>query len=148
MIPHDPTARALALATRYARARVRSAHEILAYLKRHRVSPRLCARILASCHTQGLVNDRACARLWAEEWARRGWSWSAIRGKLQAKGLAEEALEAAEEQLGGEAADTARAQQLIEQHRGTPPDRARTARKLAARGFDVELIERLLGSCA
>lgn len=145
MIPHDPTTRARALATRYARARVRSAHEILAYLKRHRVSPHLCARILASCHAQGLVNDRACARLWAEEWARRGWSWNAIRGKLRAKGLAEEALEAAEEQLAGEAAETARAQQLIEKCAGTHPDqRTRIARRLASRGFDPDLIERLL----
>lgn len=141
----DPTTRALALATRYARAQVRSAHEVLAYLKRHQVSPRLSAHIVATCHAQGLVNDRACARLWAEQWARRGWAWRAIRVKLQAKGLPEGAIEAAEARFGGEAAETLRAQQLIEQRGSAHPDhRLRVARRLASRGFDAELIERLL----
>jgi len=143
--PDDPATRALALATRYARAQVRSAHEVLAYLKRHQVSPRLCARILATCHAHGLVNDRACARLWAEQWARRGWAWRAIRVKLQAKGLLDEAIEAAEKSLEGEAGDALRAQQLIEQYGSAHSDyRMRVARRLAARGFEADLIERLL----
>jgi SOS response regulatory protein OraA/RecX len=130
---------------RYARGRVRSAHEVLAYLKRHQVSPRLLAHIVATCRAQGLVNDAACARLWAEEWARRGWAWGAIRGKLEAKGLPEEAIGTAEAQLGGEGGDRGRAQELIEQHGSAHPEaRARIARRLASRGFDPELIERLL----
>ena len=138
-------ARAWALATRYTQARVRSSHDVLTYLQRHDVPRSLGARTVAACQAQGLIDDHACAQLWAEHWARQGWAWVAIREKLLAKGLPAQAIEAASERLGGEAAERLRAQQFVEQ-RGSisSHQRRRTARALAARGFDAELIEQLV----
>ena len=137
--------RARALATRYTQARVRSSHDVLTYLQRHDVPRSLGARTVAACQAHGLIDDHACARLWAEHWARSGWAWVVIREKLLAKGLPAQAIEAAAERVGDKMAESLRARQLIEQ-RGLagPHQRRRMARTLAARGFETELIEQLV----
>ena len=156
-----PTADVLSLAVRYTRARVRSVHEVSSYLQRRGVSRETATRVVTACQARGLVDDRACACLWADHWARRGYAWAAIRLKLSAKGLEDEAIDHAANGLEGASDDAARARLVAETYlsrRHVSPDRrARRlsrsmaphvagglARTLAARGFDADLIERIL----
>ena len=131
---------ALRRALQYAQRRVCSGQELLAYLARRGVAATAARR------AYGLVDDRACARLWADEWARQGYAWSAIRERLSARGLPADAVSAAARIVGGPSGDAARAQRLVARVRKRRPGApARLARQLAARGFDAELIERVLG---
>jgi SOS response regulatory protein OraA/RecX len=94
-----------------------------------------------------MVDDRLCARLWADHWARRGYAWSAIRVKLSEKGLDEQAIEHAASWLGTASDDDARARLVIAQRlrrRAGARQRSRLGRALASRGFDSDLIERIL----
>src|SRR3989338_4192951 len=137
---------ALRRALQYAQRRVCSEQELLAYLARRGVAATAARRALRACRAHGLVDDRACARLWADEWARQGYAWSAIRERLSARGLPAEAISAAARTVGGPSGDAARAQRLVARVRKRRPGApARLARQLAARGFDAELIERVLG---
>jgi len=133
---------------RYARVGVRSTHDVLAYLKRRGASSEIAARILADCRTLGLLDDRAAARLWAEQWARRGYASAAIRLKLQAKGFDAQASDEAVVRAGSASDDETRARLIVTsylQRQTVRPGRSqRLARVLAARGFNQELIERVL----
>ena len=92
-----------------------------------------------------MVDDRACARLWAGQWARQGYAAAAIRQKLSTKGLETRVVDAAVATLDEAEDDRARARLLIDARlrRGWAP-RERLARWLAARGFDAEVIEHTL----
>ena len=138
---------ALALAVRYTRARVRSAHEVLAYLHRRGIPPRTARRAVESAQALGAVDDRACARLWAGQWARQGYAAAAIRQKLLTKGLEARVADAAVAMLDAAEEDRRRAQLLIDARlrRGQAP-RGRLARWLAARGFDADIIEQTLAN--
>ena len=147
--PADDPARALtAAALRYARVGVRSTRDVLTYLERRGASPQITARILADCRTLGLLNDRAAARLWAEQWARSGYAAAAIRLKLQAKGFGAQSSDEAAARAGSASDDEARAHALVAaslRRQSSRPGRAqRLARVLASRGFDPDLIERVL----
>ena len=143
-------------ATRYAKARVRSQRELTAYLDRQDAPRTAAAQVLETLRRQGLVDDAACARLWAEHWARQGYAWSAIQDKLAAKGLDDAAIASAARSHGTASADSARAvaavEHLIRRSPGRVPrslhpartDRARVSRWLASHGFDDELIGRVL----
>ncbi|MBI4341590.1 MAG: regulatory protein RecX [Candidatus Omnitrophica bacterium] len=137
------SADALALAVRYTRTRVRSAHEAVTHLHRRGIPLGAAQRAVARTQALGLVDDRACARLWAEHWARQGYASEAIRKKLFVKGLAMAVVEGALASLGAD--DLARARWLIASRRPrgrfTP---ARLSRWLAGRGFDEETIEHVL----
>ena len=144
---NDPTTRALAAAARYVRSGARSTSEVIRYLQRRGLPPATAARVVSDYRTRGLLDDRVCARLWAGHWARRGYAWAAIRVKLSAKGLAEEAIAAAAGEWDAPEDDMARARQIMAAHpasRGGAHARVRAARALSARGFDADLIERLL----
>lgn len=131
--------------TRYARAGVRSRQQVLAHLRRSGVSPRAALRLVQACEARGVVDDEAAARLWADQWARQGWAWAAIHAKLEARGFTPQAIERAQTRLRGTAEDEPRARQLLaERLRRGRGDRARLARTLASRGFDPDLIDRLL----
>ncbi len=137
----------LAAAARYVRTGVRSSAEVRRYLHRHGVSPQTAARVVSEYRASGQLDDRACARLWADHWARGGYAWMAIRAKLSAKGLPSETIAGVTDELGAPAEEMARARQMVVAR--TPPhpttrDRARLARTLSGRGFDTDLIERLL----
>ena len=125
---------------------VRSNEEVCAHLRRRGVSPRRAARALAACRARGLVDDRACARLWAEHWARQGYAWAAIRLKLSAKGLTDDAIRVAEQSMGRAPDDAARARQVVVQRARRAGSRGRLglARALASRGFDADVIDRIL----
>jgi SOS response regulatory protein OraA/RecX len=99
------------------------------------VPPAAAAASLAALERAGLVDDDRVARVRAESLAERGYGDEAIRHRLRAEGLPEEALS----ELTPEAE---RARPLIER-RGSG---ARTARWLAARGFGEETVERALGA--
>ena len=145
---NDPTCRAHTLADRYTRGRVRSTGEVLTYLRRQVVSSSTAARVIAASRARGLLDDHACARLWADHWARRGYAWSAIRAKLAAKGLAEDVIEAMLRRLAADVTDEDRARALVAsslRRRGPRPVDVRSAaRTLQARGFDEEVIARAL----
>ena len=151
----EPVPRAVTLVARYAGAGVRSTQDVRDYLARRGVASPLAERVIAACQAQGLLDDAACARLWAEQWARRGYAWAAIQVKLAVKGLDRQAIHAAARHLGGARGDAARARALLAHRSGrterrgggaanAPGERARLARRLASRGFSPELIERVL----
>jgi SOS response regulatory protein OraA/RecX len=99
------------------------------------VPPAAAAESLAVLERAGLVDDARVARVRAESLAARGYGDEAIRHRLQADGLPEEAVGELDH-------ETVRARPLIER-RGTGP---RTARYLASRGFGEEAIEAALGA--
>ena len=104
------------------------------------------ASAITVCQQRGVLNDVACARLWADHWARAGWAWPAIHEKLSAKGLAEAAIAAARHDIGaGPQEELMRARAVrdnLRQRRPVASDSA-VARRLASRGFDEDVIERL-----
>lgn len=139
--------RVLAAARRYVRTGVRSTAEVLRYLQRHGLPPAAAARVVSGYQACGLLDDRACARLWAEHWARRGYAWAAIQPRLVTKGLPDEATAASAGRLDTPQEDMVRARRLVAQRRYQSAGgrgRARLARTLSARGFDADLIEQLL----
>ena len=136
----------LALVIRYARARVRSTREAAAYLASHGIAPRTASHALARARLMGLLDDRVCARLWAETWARQNYAAAAIRQKLEAKGLEAGVVAAALRALEAEQDDRARARDVIARRlRRRSAHRAQLARALASRGFDADVIEQVLG---
>lgn len=144
--PGDDVARALAVATRWLRTGVRSTHEVRSYLTGRRVRPGAITRVVSECRRRGLLDDRACARLWADHWARRGYAWAAIRQRLAMKGLPEAAIDAAAARTGA-MADAERARHAAEHWCRRPSARrspVRLGRFLAARGFDESVIEHVV----
>ena len=137
----------LAAASRYASTRVRSRQELQQYLKRRGVPAGTARQAVAACAARGLLDDRACARLWAEHWARRGYAGAAIYQRLMEKALDAAAIEQAIRTITRDSDDEARAQAFIARHldrRTVRPSRSRLARTLASRGFDPDVIERVL----
>ena len=97
---------------------------------------------------QGLLDDHAAARLWAEQWARQGYAAAAIQLKLSDKGFPDGLVTNVITRYYPPTDDEARARELLAQRTRAGPHRAtrsRLARTLASRGFDADLIERLLG---
>lgn len=144
--PEDEFADALALATRYTRSRVRSVHEVRAYLQQYGLTARLTARVIAAGVSRGLLDDQAAAALWVEHWARHGYAWAAIRAKLAAKGFDERVVAEAGRLSGVTQTDEARARDVIQQASAKVArvSREQVARRLAGRGFDQDIIERIL----
>ena len=143
----DDLSCALACALRYVRAGVRSRHEVATYLRRRGVAAQTTSHTIATLAAHGLLDDRACARLWADQWARRGYASASIRIKLAAKGLDEETINHAITQLRIFLDDEARARELAARYarpRAGRLERVRVARRLASRGFDSGLIEQVL----
>ena len=141
---------------RYVRGGVHSTRELRAYLQRRGFTRSEAARLLERLKAAGAADDEAGARLWVEQWARAGYAWAAIHAKLSAKGFDERAIRRA---AGRDAAadDRSRAFGVVAERlrravaEGGRPrtdlarrQRARLARRLAARGFDADLIERVL----
>ncbi len=148
--PGDDPHRLLAVATRYTQRGVRSTQDVLAHLRRAGASAGTAARVVVECRSRGIVDDRACAQLWADHWARRDYAWSAIRLKLSEKGLDAQTIDTAAHKLGNASQDEARARHAVtdaqrrSSSRSTPHQADRLARTLASRGFDSDLIERIL----
>ena len=121
----------------------------MAYLRRQGISVRAAARAVRAYQAQGLLDDQAAARLWADHWARQGYAAAAIRLKLADKQFSDALIQTVINRYGPPTDDEARARTwLARRTRSGAPrlPRARLARALASRGFDADLIERLLGS--
>jgi SOS response regulatory protein OraA/RecX len=127
-------AEALEVAGRALRHRDLSSRRLAERLERT-APPMVVAESLATLERAGLVDDERVARIRAESLAERGYGDEAIRHRLRAEGLSDEAV-------GGLRPETERAVPLITR-RGTGP---RTARYLAARGFGEEAVEAALGA--
>ena len=170
----DDVSRTLAAVARSTRAGVRSAHEVLTSLRRGGVPPEVAVQVVAEYQARGIVDDRACAQLWANHWARQGYARALIRLKLSAKGLDAQVIDSAVHRLGPPSDDEERARALVASslrrrerpstRQRSPPARhsgplgvwrqvprrtgsgaaRRLARTLASRGFDADLIERVL----
>ena len=145
--PRDEAPPTLAALSRYLRSGTRSTRETVEYLRRRGVPPAQASRAVADCQRRGLLDDRACAELWADHWARRGYAWSAIRLKLSEKGLEAQAIAHAASRPGMASSDDERARLAIAQRVRAGDgrrQRARLGQMLASRGFDQDLIERVL----
>lgn len=133
-----------AAADRYVHVGVRSTEEVRAYLAARRVSPETAERWVREYERRGALNDRACARLWAEQWARQGYGWSVIHHRLTTKGLPPEAIDDAAKRVGHPSAELSRARALVARRARGRLAWSRLARTLASRGFEPELIEQVL----
>jgi SOS response regulatory protein OraA/RecX len=125
---------------------VRSRQEVRTFLALRGASADAIGRLLNVCEERGLLNDRACARLWAGQWARRGYAASVIHQRLHEKAIDAETIADAIKTIARASDDAARARLLVARHlgrRGSPP-RSRLARTLASRGFDPDVIEQVL----
>ena len=135
---------------RYLKTAVRSTNDVRNYLTRRRVAPRTREAIVLRAEAQGLLDDEAAVRLWADHWARRGYAWALIEEKLASKGFEEAAIRAAATTYGHASDDEQRARAAVSKAlRCSPslPSRQahRLARMLASRGFDPDLIGRVVG---
>lgn len=127
-------AEALQVAERALRHRDLSRQRLTERLERA-VPPAAAAESLTALERAGLVDDARVARVRAESLAARGYGDEAIRHRLRAEGLPDEAVDELEP-------EARRARPLIER-RGPGP---RTARYLAARGFGEDAVEAALGA--
>jgi regulatory protein len=127
---------ALALATAALARRDHSAAGLSAKLERRRVAPAERARTLATLARAGYVDDDRFAAGRAAALAARGYGDEAIRFDLERHGLPAETVASA---LAALAPETERAAAVV----ATSGRDARTARRLAARGFAPETIEAL-----
>ncbi|MBI3320580.1 MAG: RecX family transcriptional regulator, partial [Candidatus Omnitrophica bacterium] len=119
----------------------------MTYLRRRGASSRHTARVVREGCAQGWLDDRVSARLWGEQWARLGYATSAIRSRLSAKGFDEDLIQETLQRYCPASEDEERARLVMARrarHPATRLARARLARTLASRGFDSDLIERIL----
>ena len=133
-----------AAALRFCRAGVRSQRQLREWLERKGLREREVLAAVRIAQERGLLDDAVAVKLWADHWARKGYSWAVIAARLKAKGFERSRIAALAEVHGGPA-DESRARRLVKSMRPSR-DSARRARKLAARGFDTEVIERVLSA--
>jgi SOS response regulatory protein OraA/RecX len=126
---------ALRRATRTLAARDRSRHALAQRLARAGVPAATREEALATLERAGLVDDSRVARSRAEGLAARGYGDAAIRDALAREWIADEEVAAAMAALEPE---HERARLLL----GPDPD-ARALRRLAARGFDGDVLAEL-----
>ncbi|XXF79861.1 regulatory protein RecX [Myxococcaceae bacterium GXIMD 01537] len=160
MVPEEDGPEAVTRATdaclRLLSARGRSQHELRAALQRKGFSERVCEAALARLAGFGYLDDARFARERAASLLRRGrLGPEGVLRRLEAHGLegeaAREALAGAQGEVGFDAEAAAR--RVLEQRRLagrelTPRERARAGRLLSSRGFDADVIHRLLGEAS
>ena len=141
----DKFSRTLAVASRYARLHVRSTYEVRTYLHQRGIPAGVVQRVVAHLLAEGALDDQACARLWADHWARAGYAWAAIQRKLSAKGLSEALIKLAGRGAGRASDDMARAREVVAKPLGSSQRSInRCVRLLRSRGFDQDVIEQVL----
>jgi regulatory protein len=117
--------------------RDRSAGDLVAYLEQHGIEAAAAAQAVERLAQAGYIDDSRLARNRAEALAGRGWGDEGIRHDLVRRALPGEAVEAA---LAGLEPEAARALALVERLGRD----AKTARRLAAKGFSEDAIESAL----
>lgn len=125
---------AMAKAARALGHRDLSEKELADRLARSRVSPAARDETLERLTGAGAVDDGRFARQRAELLAERGGGDALIRHDLVSRGIREELIEAALEEL---PAERERAARIVDERKPSP----RTARYLARKGFSHETIE-------
>ena len=158
---HDETRRAWQLARRYLRVGTRSTDELRTYLRTKQVPPALIPPVVQHATEAGLLDDRACAILWATRLADQGYARQVIRQRLEAKGLAVSLVSRVLASRGGQDDEASRAREVVQRRLPAPAGtiggpgrrsptvrdlrlRRRLTRLLAQRGFDSDLIDRVL----
>jgi regulatory protein len=131
-------ARALGVAGRALTRRDLSSHEVEARLRRAGVGEAVSADVGETLRRAGALDDRRVAERRAASLADRGWGDAAVEARLLAAGLDEGLVREAVAALEPE---RLRAERTLA--RGG--DRERSARRLAARGFDPDTVRELLG---
>ena len=126
-------------------AREHSRQELERKLAPHEAEPGQLRAVLDELQARGFIDEaRVLDSLLHRRAARLG--AARIRQELQAKGLQPEAVAAAVAQLRGSELD--RAREVWRRRFGAPPadaaERAKQARFLAGRGFDGEVVRRVL----
>ncbi|HKB19485.1 MAG TPA: RecX family transcriptional regulator [Gaiellaceae bacterium] len=124
----------MARAARALRSRDLSAAELAVRLDRAKIPPAARAETIERLTDAGAVDDDRFARMRAQALADRGGGNLLVRHDLEARGIAQAAVEAAIELLEPESARAGR----ICARRGSGP---RTARYLARKGFSEDVIE-------
>ncbi len=132
-------AEAVEVAARALQRRALSEHEVDERLARRSFGMRVRRDAHDALASAGHLDDAKVASGRAEWLADRGSGDALIRDDLERRGIALEHIERALEDVEPE---QARAERVVQQ-RGRGP---RTARWLAARGFDAEAIEQALGT--
>ncbi len=146
----DEGERWLRLARRYLRFGTRSRAQLRTYLSNRHAPEAVIADIVEACSREGRIDDRVAAKLWVETLANRGYALSAIRIQLSDRGFDDHAIEQALNALRAREDDEQRARTMAAAFLKTSSGsasrgrRASVARRLARRGFDPELIDRLL----
>ena len=125
---------AVETALRALRFRDRTTAELNARLEQRGVGEAEREQALETLERIGYVNDERFARSRAERLAERGSGDALIRDDLERRGVAAETVDAV---LGGIAPERERIARIVEQ-RGPG---VKTARYLAARGFDEDALE-------
>lgn len=128
--------RALARALRLLSAHDRSRGELEARLSQTRLPAAARDEALRALDRGGLVDDERVAATRAAALARRGYGDAAIRSDLRRRLLSSDAVDAA---LAGLEPEHERARQVVREAR----DRRAALRRLAARGFDRDVLAEL-----
>ena len=137
MEPEPQRAEALAVATRALARREHSRRSLRERLLRARVSGQEADEVVEELLRLGLLDDGRFARERARVLAERGKGDAAIRFELDREGVDEADIEAALAALDPE---RERAAQLVVRRGATPA----TARLLASRGFDEDVVAALV----
>jgi regulatory protein len=135
--PEPQRAEALAVATRALARREHSRRSLRERLLRARVSTEEADEVVEELLRLGLLDDGRFARERARVLAERGKGDAAIRFELDREGVDEAEIEAALAALDPE---RERAAQLVVRRGATPA----TARLLASRGFDEDVVAALV----
>jgi regulatory protein len=133
----SPRKEALAVATRALARREHSRHSLRERLLRAGVSPDDADAVIGELGQTGLVDDGRFARERARVLAERGKGDAAIRFELERSGLDRDEIERA---LASLEPERERAADLVSRRGASPA----TARLLAGRGFDEELVAALV----
>jgi SOS response regulatory protein OraA/RecX len=131
--------RALDIATKALARRDFSERGLRERLERAGVDPAETDRVLARLRAEGVLDEARFAGNRARALAERGKGDAAIRFDLEAQGLPSDLIEAALVDLGPE---RVRAERIVSRRGAT----AGTARLLAARGFDPDVVEAAVAS--
>ncbi len=137
MEPDSARTEALAIATRALARREHSRRSLLERLQRAGVSANDAEAVVEELGQSGLVDDARFAQERARVLAERGKGNAAIVFELERAGVDAAGIEAA---LAGVDSESERAAALVARRGAT----AATARLLAGRGFDVELVAALV----
>ena len=139
MEPEAPRTEALAVATRALARREHSQHSLRERLQRTGVTPEDAEAVVEELRQAGLIDDARFAEERARVLAERGKGDTVIRFELERAGVGAAEIEVA---LGTLDPERERAAALVARRGATPA----TARLLAGRGFDEELVAALVAA--